>query len=262
MGSLPRGRDGEWLDFVADVMAAPLTSWPTERVARLFVETFDALGCFYSARSAGGDYEQFQWPPQLFAEHLGEITHYSMYEAPTRDPLLRYYLGTGDHRCMQVADVPARFAGERVLAEWRERADAWGGVRAQVAMPLRAGPGGHRSFLVGRVDRFTTGDMATTHRLQRLLVGIDRQISTFSRWSRLTGPAGVEVAEAVCLTPRELAVLELLAESLTAAAIGRRLQIAERTVQKHLQRSYAKLGVADRLGAVRRAQTIGVLHRP
>ena len=66
-------------------------------------------------------------------------------------------------------------------------------------------------------------------------------------------------ADDVGLTPRELSVLALLAEGLTAASIGRRLMITERTVHKHLQHSYAKLGVADRLGAVLRAQHIGLL---
>ncbi|MHA6796634.1 LuxR C-terminal-related transcriptional regulator [Pseudonocardia bannensis] len=51
----------------------------------------------------------------------------------------------------------------------------------------------------------------------------------------------------------------MLAQGLTALAIGRRLAIAERTVHKHLQRTYAKLGVTDRLSAVLRAQRLGLL---
>ena len=61
------------------------------------------------------------------------------------------------------------------------------------------------------------------------------------------------------LTPRELTVLGLLVEGLTAAAIGRRLEIGERTVQKHLEHAYTKLGVGDRLSAVLRAQHLGLL---
>jgi ATP/maltotriose-dependent transcriptional regulator MalT len=38
--------------------------------------------------------------------------------------------------------------------------------------------------------------------------------------------------------------------------IGRRLQIAERTVHKHLEGCYSKLGVADRLSAVLQAQRL------
>ena len=75
----------------------------------------------------------------------------------------------------------------------------------------------------------------------------------------VAAPGRPEVAESLRLTPRELAVLDMLATGLTAAAIARRLQIAERTVQKHLQRVYAKLGATDRLGAVLRAQHAGLL---
>jgi DNA-binding NarL/FixJ family response regulator len=67
------------------------------------------------------------------------------------------------------------------------------------------------------------------------------------------------VATSLHLTPRELAVLGQLADGLTAAAIGRKLLITERTVHKHLERLYTKLGVGDRLAAVLRAQRLGLL---
>ncbi len=54
-------------------------------------------------------------------------------------------------------------------------------------------------------------------------------------------------------------MLGLLAEGLTAAVIGRSLMIAERTVHKHLEHVYAKLGVTDRLSAVLRAQHRGLI---
>jgi DNA-binding NarL/FixJ family response regulator len=52
------------------------------------------------------------------------------------------------------------------------------------------------------------------------------------------------------LTARERAVLALLSEGMTAVAIAHRLAISPRTVHKHLENIYAKLGVTDRLGAV------------
>jgi DNA-binding NarL/FixJ family response regulator len=63
----------------------------------------------------------------------------------------------------------------------------------------------------------------------------------------------------VHLTPRELSVLALVADGLTAAATARRLLVAERTVHKHLERIYAKLCVSDRVSAVLRAQRLGIL---
>jgi DNA-binding CsgD family transcriptional regulator len=61
------------------------------------------------------------------------------------------------------------------------------------------------------------------------------------------------------LTPRELTVLMLLADGMTANAIARRLHITTRTVNKHLENVYRKLGTGDRLTAVLRAQTFGLI---
>ena len=50
------------------------------------------------------------------------------------------------------------------------------------------------------------------------------------------------------LTDRENEVLLLVASGRTAARIGR--EISERTVHKHLENVYLKLGVHDRISAV------------
>ena len=52
------------------------------------------------------------------------------------------------------------------------------------------------------------------------------------------------------LTPRESEVLLKLTSGRTARAIARELGVSERTVRKHLEHVYEKLGVHDRLGAV------------
>jgi DNA-binding NarL/FixJ family response regulator len=67
------------------------------------------------------------------------------------------------------------------------------------------------------------------------------------------------VPEVVDLTSRELAVLHLLVEGCTALAMAHRLGISVRTVQKHLEHVYRKLGVGDRLSAVLTAQRVGLL---
>ncbi|WP_157767736.1 helix-turn-helix transcriptional regulator [Actinosynnema pretiosum] len=61
------------------------------------------------------------------------------------------------------------------------------------------------------------------------------------------------------LTQRERTVLVVLAEGLTADAIARRLDISPRTVHRHLQHLYRKLGTTDRLATVLRAQELGLL---
>jgi DNA-binding CsgD family transcriptional regulator len=55
------------------------------------------------------------------------------------------------------------------------------------------------------------------------------------------------------LTSREREIVDLVAEGLTAAAMGRALGISPRTVSKHLQHAYRKIGCHDRLLVARSA---------
>lgn len=251
----------EWLDLVADVLQDPLAALPEQRLATQLHTTFKATACAYHTREGATPLAvQRVWPPTVYsAADLAEINHWAVHDAPTRHPILRYYLATRDARAMQIADVPSRFAGPRVLAAWNERSRRWG-APAQLSLPVRFGPLGHRAFVVGRDDAFSAGEMRLAQRLHRLLAALDRQVTAVTRWTG-TG-VDPDAAVAAHLTTREVAVLTLVAEGLTSAAVARRLLIAERTVHKHLERIYAKLGVRDRLSAVLRAQRAGVLAGP
>jgi DNA-binding NarL/FixJ family response regulator len=68
---------------------------------------------------------------------------------------------------------------------------------------------------------------------------------------------GPDVIEA--LTPREVQVLELLAEGLPNKAIADRLSISDQTVKFHVSSISAKLGAANRTDAVRRAIRRGLI---
>jgi DNA-binding NarL/FixJ family response regulator len=61
------------------------------------------------------------------------------------------------------------------------------------------------------------------------------------------------------LTPREVQVLELLAEGLPNKAIARRLGISDQTVKFHVSSISGKLGAANRTDAVRRAVRRGLI---
>ena len=69
---------------------------------------------------------------------------------------------------------------------------------------------------------------------------------TGQRRTCATGPAA-----GPAVTARERQVLDLVAEGLTDAAIGRRLGLATATVSKHLQRVYARHGLGNRALATR-----------
>ena len=67
-------------------------------------------------------------------------------------------------------------------------------------------------------------------------------------------------AEGSSLTPRELEVLQLLAEGLTNQAVGDRLGLSARTVKTHVQNLLTKLDVPDRTGAVARGFRLGLIR--
>src|SRR5436853_232069 len=61
------------------------------------------------------------------------------------------------------------------------------------------------------------------------------------------------------LTPRELDVLELLADGLSNKSIAHRLGISDQTVKFHVASICGKLGAANRTDAVRRALRRGLI---
>jgi two-component system nitrate/nitrite response regulator NarL len=62
------------------------------------------------------------------------------------------------------------------------------------------------------------------------------------------------------LSARELEVLRLVADGLSATEIGERLHLARTTIRTHLQHIYEKFGVSDRTSAVAHAMRHGLLH--
>jgi two-component system nitrate/nitrite response regulator NarL len=66
--------------------------------------------------------------------------------------------------------------------------------------------------------------------------------------------------ERTLLTDREREIARLMAEGLSAPAIGKRLYVATATVKSHQGRIYEKLGVSDRAAAVAEAMRRGLLE--
>lgn len=108
-------------------------------------------------------------------------------------------------------------------------------------------------------------------RLRTLLAGrgieIIAEAPTLSEGRALGGEADalivanpqVEEAAAEQLTPRELEVLELLAEGMSNSAIASRLSISEHTVKFHVSSICGKLGAENRTDAVRRGVRLGMI---
>jgi DNA-binding NarL/FixJ family response regulator len=65
---------------------------------------------------------------------------------------------------------------------------------------------------------------------------------------------------ATLLTTREVEVLQLLSEGMTLHQVARRLRISPRTVETHVSKTYRKLGVHNRVQALREAANLGVVQ--
>ena len=110
----------QWLDLMGHVLAAPLTVLPEEHLATALKATFDAPACCFHSRSDPRTVVQRIYPPAMFTAAVQAEWVRLAVESPTRHPLLRYYLTTGDLTPQQVADVPSGLAGPRVRAQWAE----------------------------------------------------------------------------------------------------------------------------------------------
>jgi two-component system NarL family response regulator len=72
----------------------------------------------------------------------------------------------------------------------------------------------------------------------------------------------VERATRPRLTPRELEVVELMAQAMRNKEIGAALGVSEQTVQVHVKNVFAKLKVADRIAAINSARRLGLIRTP
>lgn len=124
------------------------------------------------------------------------------------------------------------------------------GTTQELVIPVRIRGAGRGAFVVSRRDRTRAQeDLLLAHQVQALLVLLDRLMDEDAR-------AGSPLDRTTGLTARQRAVLALLRQGLTQDAIGRRLGCSPRTVEKHLEQIYRKLGVHDRLAAIRRAEDV------
>ena len=169
-------------------------------------------------------------------------------------PLGQYYATTCDHAPVRLTDLLA--AGWTLDDDAHDAMAALGITEHQMTVPCDTHRGDFDGWVVMDNNGFSDDDLARLTDLHALLVGLDRHISLFVAAT----DRGVPPPDAApMLTPRERVVLELLATGSTAEAVAARLAISPRTVHKHQEHLYRKLGASDRLSAVLAAQRLGLL---
>jgi DNA-binding CsgD family transcriptional regulator len=167
-------------------------------------------------------------PASMFPEGTTPFTrHY-------RDhPLFLHQVRTGDGSPHRISDMTSirTFSGTGLFSELYRPAR----IRWEIAMTLPAPPGTIRCVTLDRQARdFSERDLELLQLVRPYLVDAQRQI---------------DAAGNVRLNPRERDVLSLVASGKTNREIGAGLRISPRTVQKHLEHIYDKLGVRRRAGA-------------
>lgn len=158
-------------------------------------------------------------------------------------PLVRYHSverGPGAHRISD--SIPfVRFREGALYSEYYRRI----GIDHAVALPIRVDDELLVSFVLNRRRRdFSDRDRDLLDRVRPVLARL------YAGLSRGEAPAPGRLAP---LTPREREVIAWLARGKTDRDIAAILGCSHRTVQKHLQRAYEKLGVETRTAAVMRA---------
>ncbi|WP_137846509.1 response regulator transcription factor [Microbacterium sp. 2FI] len=161
--------------------------------------------------------------------------------------------------------MPENPPAERLEATWyacaaRRFVLDWFASGYLSELPVAADPHGFTVVLVGTPERPDERGETRLDDVRRYLEVLERSHDR----ERVTAPAAAVTARAdgPTLTTREIEVLRMLGDGLLARTIALRLGVSERTVHKHLGNLYAKLDVHDRLLAVRRAESLGLIEPP
>ncbi|MGY1673105.1 ATP-binding protein [Geodermatophilus sp. SYSU D00710] len=150
-------------------------------------------------------------------------------------------------------------AGDRRAAE--EHARRAVGVLSAASWPVYLARARHLLGLATADRDRAAAELAAAAEGLAACGALVRRTAVLDALGRL-GSHGRRVAAAArgpgSLTPREREVAELAAAGLTAREIGARLFIGERTVEGHLARAYARLGVRSRVELARYAADGGL----
>lgn len=185
---------------------------------------------------------------------LDEEWHERFAKHAHENPLYRRWLETRDGRAYRFSDVCTR---EELEATNLYR-EFYGplGVEHQVAVTVTSEPDRILALVLSREHRdFSDAECELLNRARPFLIQVYRNALAFAALRPASSPADgfAEALGREGLTPRQAEALRRVALGGSNRDIGLALGISERTVQKHLEQAFRKLGVSTRSAAAARA---------
>jgi DNA-binding CsgD family transcriptional regulator len=181
---------------------------------------------------------------QVWYERFAELAH--------ENPLLQRWQRTHDGRAYRFSDVTTR--EELEATRLYQEVYLPLGIHHQIAFSLPSDADRILAIVLHRDDRdFSDEERDFCNRARPFLIQAYRNAVAHLQANRRGPGALEEVLLVYGLTGREAQVLRLVAVGGSNRDVGARLGLSDRTVQKHLERAFRKLGVATRSEAAARA---------
>jgi DNA-binding CsgD family transcriptional regulator len=237
---------------IADFIEATNTAASAEEVFSLYLKAASAQGfdrVMYSVLAKKKELSEDQYAPAIVRNYPDDwVKHYVASGYVESDPVRRMCIVA--RRPFTWAELPkSGYFKKRDLRIFPEAEEAH--LYDGVAIPLH-GPGGE-VFGVGMASSARGAE--PERQLSRLNV---ITVQFHVAYSALAFPA-VEAAPAVHLSAREREILQWCIIGKSTWEISQILSASEKTVEWHLGRIYAKLGVSSRVAAVVKALNLGLI---
>jgi DNA-binding CsgD family transcriptional regulator len=185
-------------------------------------------------------------PPEL-TRRFTELAH--------QNPLIQRYARTQDGRAYRFSDLISQEELHR-LDLYREVYSKIG-VEHQVAFTLPHKPPRLLGVALSRDHRdFSDAECNLINEARPFLIQAYRNAIEYSRLAARGGDHVLSRLRARGLTEREAEVVQWVAMGRSNRDIGTAIEVSERTVQKHLERSFRKLGVRTRSEAAELAWSL------
>jgi DNA-binding NarL/FixJ family response regulator len=122
---------------------------------------------------------------------------------------------------------------------------------------IRAGVDGYLEKTAG--VRFIADALGRVARGERVFTG-EQERAALAELGRLARQTRDASGMRAVLTSREIQILELVGSGLTVKQVASRLGLSPRTVEAHLAKLYRKLGARNRVQALSRAASLGLIE--